>query len=189
MVHAPGRSALDVSDSESVNAYFKVLDGVDLLICNAGITMDGLLSKMTEDAWDVSMEVNLKGAFRCARAVSKGMLKQRSGHVVFVSSYSAVHPPMGQANYAAAKAGLEGMCKSLAAEWGARGVRVNLILPGFMATKMTRDLAERVQESAREKHVLGSFNTPEKVAQFVHFLDSEMQFTSGQLFNLDSRIL
>ncbi|MFC5050722.1 SDR family NAD(P)-dependent oxidoreductase [Rubritalea spongiae] len=188
-VLAPGREELDVTDDASVDAFFKVCGEVDLLVCNAGKTEDGLLAKMSETVWDRVMEVNLKGAFRCARAVSKAMLKRRSGHVVFVSSYSAFHPPLGQANYSAAKAGLEGMCKSLAQEWGGCGVRVNLIVPGFMETRMTESLNESVLDAVKKKHVLFSFNSPDKVAQFVRFLDQTMTQTSGQVFNLDSRIL
>ncbi|MGJ8672883.1 SDR family NAD(P)-dependent oxidoreductase [Rubritalea sp.] len=189
VVLAPGRGELDVTYSASVDAFFKEAGEIDLLVCNAGKTEDALFAKMTEKAWDLAMDVNLKGAFRCARAVSKQMLKRRTGHVIFISSYSAFHPPLGQVNYAAAKAGLEGMCKSLAQEWGGRGVRVNLIVPGFMETKMTQVLPDTVHESAKQRHVLGEFNSPEKVAQFVCFLDQVMMQTSGQNFNLDSRVL
>lgn len=188
-VLSPGRDTLDVANSESVISFFEEFGEVDLLVCNAGKTEDALFARMAEAAWDRVMDVNLKGAFLCARAVSKQMLKRRAGHVVLVSSYSAFHPPMGQVNYAAAKAGLEGICKSLAQEWGARGVRVNLIVPGFMETKMTRDLSQDTVERAKQKHVLGMLNTAKKVAAFVCFLDKTMTHTSGQTFNLDSRIL
>ena len=188
-VLSPGRAQLDVSSAESVDQYFSSVGEVDLLVCNAGVTADSLLAKMSESQWDKALEVNLKGAFRCARAVSRQMLRRRSGQVIFVSSYSAFHPPAGQANYAAAKAGLVGMAKSLAAEWGSRGVRVNVVVPGFLETKMTASVADVAREAALSKHVLGRFNEPEKVAKFVHFLEEEMPFTSGQVFNLDSRLL
>lgn len=188
-VLAPGRSQLDVSLADSVESFFNQLGEIDLLLCNAGVTDDSLLARMTEAQWDKALEVNLKGAFRCARAVSQKMLRRRAGHVVFVSSYSAFHPPAGQANYAAAKAGLIGLAKSLAAEWGGRGVRVNVVVPGFLETKMTQPVAAAAREAALAKHVLGEFNKPQQVAKFVHFLEEEMPFTSGHVFNLDSRVL
>lgn len=188
-VLAPGRALLDVSCGVSISAFFTTAGEIDLLLCNAGVTDDSLLVKMSEAQWDNALEVNLKGAFRCARAVSKNMLRRHAGHVVFVSSYSAFHPPAGQANYAAAKAGLVGLGKSLAAEWGVRGVRVNVVVPGFLETKMTQSVADTAREVALSKHVLGRFNQPQRVAKFIHFLEEEMPFTSGQVFNLDSRVL
>lgn len=188
-VLAPGRAELDVSCADSVEQYFSEAGEIDLLLCNAGVTDDCLLAKMSERQWDRALEVNLKGAFRCARAVSRQMLRRRSGQVIFVSSYSAFHPPAGQANYAAAKAGLVGLAKSLAAEWGSRGVRVNVVVPGFLETKMTESVADTAKEAALSKHVLGQFNEAEKVAKFVRFMEEEMPYTSGQVFNLDSRIL
>ncbi|MFT5882387.1 MAG: NAD(P)-dependent dehydrogenase (short-subunit alcohol dehydrogenase family) [Crocinitomicaceae bacterium] len=188
-VLAPSRQELDVSDSESVEAFINNCGPIDLLLCAAGVTDDCLLGKMSETSWDNVLDVNLKGAFRCARAVSAQMLRRRSGHVVFVSSHSAFKPPLGQANYAAAKAGLVAMGKSLAREWGSRSVRVNVITPGFLETKMTEDVSDEVRQSALDKHTLGAFNTSENVARFVHFLDQTMLQTSGQVFHLDSRVL
>lgn len=188
-VLAPGRAQLDVSCVDSINQFFAKAGYIDLLLCNAGMTDDALLAKMSESRWDRAQEVNLKGAFRCARAVSKQMLKRRAGHVVFMSSYSAFHPPAGQANYAAAKAGLVGLAKSLASEWGGRGVRVNVVVPGFLETKMTQPVSAAATEAALAKHVLGQFNEPDRVAKFIHFLEEEMPYTSGQVFNLDSRVL
>ncbi|MEO1856829.1 MAG: SDR family NAD(P)-dependent oxidoreductase [Rubritalea sp.] len=188
-VLAPSRLELDVSDSESVEAFMRSCAPVDLLVCAAGVTEDSLLGRMGEASWDNVLDVNLKGAFRCARAVSAQMLRRRAGHVIFVSSHSAFTPPIGQANYAAAKAGLVAMGKSLAQEWGSRSVRVNVITPGFLETKMTEGLSAEVRQSVLDAHTLGAFNTAKNVAQFVHFLEQTMVHTSGQVFHLDSRVL
>ena len=188
-VLAPGSEELDVTDALAVKRYVSGAGEVDLLVCNAGVTADWPLARMTVDDWERVMAVNLKGAFFCAREVSRGMVKRRCGHVVFVSSFSGVHPPVGQANYAASKAALLGLMKSMAQEFGPRNVRVNAILPGFLETRMTEGLGDAVKDHARGKHVLARFNTPEAVGEFVSFLHHQMPHTSGQVFNLDSRIL
>jgi 3-oxoacyl-[acyl-carrier protein] reductase len=116
------------------------------------------------------------------------MLKRRDGHILFVSSHAALHPRAGQAAYAAAKAGLLGLTRSLAREFGSRGVRVNALLPGFLETPMTAGLATEVVDSVRAAHVLGRFNQVSEVAAFVRCLHLEMRGTSGQVFSLDSRV-
>jgi len=188
-VHSPGRDELDVRDEVSVADYFSKIENLDLLVCNAGITDDHLLLKMSEQSWDAVMETNLKGAFLTAKAAAKIMIKQKRGHIVFISSYSAFHPPAGQANYAAAKAALTGLAKSLAQELGGRNIRVNVVVPGFMETKMTQELSEEVRSATQEKHTLSEFNTAEATGKFLRCLHLDMQHTSGQVFNLDSRIL
>ncbi|MDG0993851.1 MAG: SDR family NAD(P)-dependent oxidoreductase [Akkermansiaceae bacterium] len=188
-VLSPGRGDLNVADAASVKDYFHQSDDIDLLVCNAGATLDKPLARMSESDWDQVMQVNLKGAFLCAREVSRSMMKRRCGHIIFISSFSAIHPPAGQANYAAAKSALLGMMKSMSQELGARSVRVNAILPGFLETKMTENLSDEVKQAALEKHTLGKFNTPEAVAEFVAHLHQRMPHTSGQVFNLDSRIV
>lgn len=188
-VMAPGREELDVSGADQVRSYFAEVDDIDLLVCNAGVTADKPLARMTEADWDRVMQVNLKGAFLCAREAAKAMMKRRVGHIVFVSSFSAIHPPAGQANYAASKAALVGMMKSMAQELGSRNVRVNAILPGFLETRMTEELSDAVKAASRDRHVLGRYNTPEAVGDFVAFMHQNMPHTSGQVFNLDSRIL
>lgn len=188
-VLSPGRDELDVCEAQSVKRFFGNAGGVDLLVCNAGVVVDKPLGRMAEGDWDEVMRVNLRGAFLCAREVSRQMVKRRCGHIVFISSFSALHPPVGQANYASAKSGLLGMMKSMARELGPRNVRVNAILPGFLETKMTAGLSEEVCEAALGKHVLGRFNTTESVAHFLTNLHLHMSETSGQVFNLDSRIL
>jgi 3-oxoacyl-[acyl-carrier protein] reductase len=183
----PGRDELDVTDADRVECFFRSVPRVDLLINNAGIKKDLPMLRMTEEAWDSVIKVNLKGAFLCSQAAVKGMSWRGSGHILNVSSFSAVRPPLGQANYAAAKAGMIGLTKSLAAEFGKRGVRVNAVLPGFLETKMTADIPEEAVAAIRARHVLERFNTCADAARFMVFLDS-MSAVSGQVFQLDSRL-
>ena len=185
----PGRGKLDVSDEASVQRYFSALERLDLLVCNAGVVEDKLLLKMSEASWEKALEVNLKGAFLCAQQAAKLMLKQRSGHILFIGSYSGFQPHLGQANYAAAKAALVGLMKSLAKELGGRGVRVNMIVPGWIETKMTAAVAEEKKQQVLAAHTLKALNTAQQVASFVKHLHREMSYTSGQVFHLDSRIL
>jgi len=186
-VEAPGRSILDVTDPDSVRNYFCDRD-VDLLVCAAGVTRDSILARLCETDWNEVLAVNLRGPASCARAVLPGMLSRGRGHVVFVSSFSALHPPVGQSAYAASKSALIGLAASLAAEVGRAGIRVNTILPGFMESSMTAHLPQARLEEVRSDHVLGCYNTPERVARFVRFLEEEMPHTSGQVFQLDSRL-
>jgi 3-oxoacyl-[acyl-carrier protein] reductase len=186
-IHAPGREVLDVSSVESIEAFFKNR-AVDLLICNAGIARDALLGRISESAWDEVLAVNLRGAAFCARAVARGMMRRKCGHILFISSHSALHPPAGQASYAASKAGLVGLGKSLARELGGFGIRVNVILPGFLESRMTRAVSEERRDQVLREHELGLFNTPEAVAKFVACLHWDLPHTSGQVFQLDSRI-
>ena len=188
-VLTPGREELDVTSSDSVRRYFAALPGLDLLINNAGVCRDVSLAKMTEAEFDHVIDVNLKGAFLVSQAAVKLMSKQRHGHIVNIGSYSALSGPAGQANYAAAKAGLIGLTQSIAKEYGARNVRANCVLPGFLETKMTRHLLEDAawRESLLSQHALGRVNTAQDVARFVVFLHS-MENVSGQVFQLDSRV-
>ena len=185
-VLAPGKATLDVSDPDSVAAYFKSHLRLSLLINNAGITRDSVFAKLDEVNFDRVLDVNLKGAFLCCRSAARAMLKT-GGHIINIGSFSALSPPVGQANYAAAKAGLIGLTQSLAEEFGGRNIRVNCVLPGFLETKMTRHLPEAARERAADAHVLRRFNTVEDAARFIAFLDS-MGHVSGQIFQLDSRI-
>ncbi len=189
-VVAPSHAELDVRRCADIKEFVADKGPFDCVICNAGMTGDQLLARQTEARWDEVMEVNLRGAAWCAASVARGMKRtHRQGSIVLMGSYAAMHPGMGQALYAASKAGLEGLMKSLAREWGGDGIRVNLVLPGFMETPMTGQLPESVVEQARAKHVLGAFNTPFRVAEFLYFLHESMPLTSGQVFSLDSRIL
>ena len=188
-VLAPGKEQLDVTSPDSVKVFFESIEDTDLLVCNAGMTIDKTIARMTEQDWSRVLDVNLKGAFLCAREVSRGMAKRRSGHILFISSFSALHPSVGQANYSAAKSALLGMMKSMAQELGRRNVRVNAVIPGFMETKMTAGLDDKIKGAIRDRHVLGRYNTPEAVAGFVTYLHQYLPHTSGQVFNLDSRVI
>ena len=188
-VLAPGKEELDVTSSDCVKVFFESIEDTDLLVCNAGMTIDKTIARMSEQDWSRVIDVNLKGAFLCAREVSRGMAKRRSGHILFISSFSALHPSVGQANYSAAKSALLGMMKSMAQELGRRNVRVNAVIPGFMETKMTASLDDKIKGAIRDRHVLGRYNTPEAVAGFVTYLHQYLPHTSGQVFNLDSRVI
>lgn len=182
---------LDVTSRASVDEVLSStadqVGPVEVLINNAGVTADALLVGMDEGAWDDAIEVNLRGAFLMCRAVLPGMADARRGHIVNVASYSARHGARGQANYAAAKAGLLGLTQALAREAGHRNVRVNAVLPGFLETPMTAAVPRPVLEAAQAANVLGRFNTVGEVARFIAFL-ATLDGVSGQLFQLDSRI-
>ncbi len=186
-VHAPGRDELDVRRTDQVAAWFSSCGPVSLLVNNAGITRDAPFLRMTVADWDDVIATNLTGAFRCSQAVAAGMIERSRGHIVQIGSFSALRPPLGQAAYAAAKAGLIALTQSLAAEWGRNNVRVNCVLPGFLETRMTEGLAAGVVASAKEAHELGRFNTPIDVGRFILELDAQWH-VSGQVFQLDSRL-
>ncbi|MEM9479483.1 MAG: SDR family oxidoreductase [Verrucomicrobiota bacterium] len=187
-VHAPSRRELDVSSVDSVEQWFSTnADAYDLVIHAAGIADDALVSNMSSEQWDKVLAVNLRGAFLISRAAMRPMLKKRSGHIIFIGSFAGLSGTLGQANYAAAKAGLTGFAKSLAKEAGGRGVRVNCVLPGFLESPMTKGLSDELREAVREAHALKRFNTGEEAAKFIAFLDT-LSHVSGQVFQLDSRI-
>lgn len=186
-VAAPVRCELDVADSASVRRWMDSRP-VDLLVCAAGITRDAPLARLEEMAWDEVVAVNYQGAADCAAAALPWMIEQGHGHIVFISSYSALHPPVGQAAYAAAKAALLGLTESLARQHGRCGIRVNAILPGFLETRMTEAVSAHRQAQIMEDHSLGRFNTPAAVGKFIHHLHEDLPHTSGQVFQLDSRI-
>ncbi len=160
---------------------------LDALICNAGLTADGPLALMSDDDWDRVLEVNLKGAFHCSRAALRPMIAQRDGHIVHLSSFSGRAGARGQANYAAAKAGLLGLTQSLAREAGSRNIRVNAVLPGVLPTRMTAGLDPVTMAGFAKANALDRINTLDEVARFIAFLTST-QNISGQIFQLDSRI-
>ena len=185
-VLAPGRAELDVLQPK---AFFAQIDRLDLLVNNAGVFRDASLLKMTEEDFDAVLDVNLKGAFLCTQTALKLMSRQREGHIINIGSYSALNGPAGQANYAAAKAGLIALTQSTAKEYGPRNIRANCLLPGFLETKMTRHLLEDAEwkEQLLSQHTLGRLNTPQDAARFIVMLHS-MPAVSGQVFQLDSRI-
>ena len=183
--------ALDVTDGARATAVVRELlsrwGRLDALINNAGVAADHLSWQLSDDDWDKVLSVNLKGAFLCSQAVIRPMIKQRDGHIINLGSFSGRSGERGQANYAAAKAGLLGLTTSLAREVGSRNVRVNAVLPGLLPTSMTAHLSEeRLAEFARA-NALGRLNSTAEVARFIAFLAS-MQNVSGQFFQLDSRI-
>ena len=189
-VLAPGRDELDVAEQASVDRYFaeSVSGPIDLLVNNAGVIEDAGAAAMDVSSFARVLEVNLGGALRCSQRALRPMLRARAGHIVNIGSFSALSGPAGQANYAAAKAGLIGLGQSLAKECGPRGVRVNTVLPGYLKTKMTETVPAEVEARVLDAHVLGRFNTPGDAASFIVFLHSHMPNVSGQLFQLDSRI-
>lgn len=186
-VLAPTRAELDVRNPDRIRSYFADRTP-DLLVCAAGVTRDALLPRLSEGDWDEVIEVNYHGAVKCAKAVIPAMVRRGEGHIVFFSSHSAIHPPMGQVAYAAAKAALLGFTAEQARLCGGYNVRVNAILPGFLETRMTEVLSGSRVKEVQEAHVLGRFNTPSAVAGFVRFLHESLPHSSGQMFQLDSRI-
>ncbi len=188
-VRAPGRDELDVTSSEQVRTYLAALSRVDLLICQAGVIDDAPLARMSVESFERVLEVNLQSAFRCVREWLWLMARQRCGHVILTGSFAALRGTAGQANYAAAKAGLIGLCKSIAVEYGARGLRANCVLPGLLETRMTEALLSDParRRELEEQHALRRFNTVADAARFMVFLDS-MAHVSGQVFQLDSRV-
>jgi NAD(P)-dependent dehydrogenase (short-subunit alcohol dehydrogenase family) len=187
-VHAPGHTELDVCDPDAVRHYFAALPAIDLLVANAGVAHDALLARMDSSAWETVLQTNLTGAFRCARAVARPMARARTGHIITIGSTSALTGPAGQANYAAAKAGLLGLTKSLAHELGPRGIRANCVLPGFLETPFTARITEKRRAEILDAHALPHPNTCTHAARFIAFLHTSMPHTSGQVFSLDSRI-
>ncbi len=184
----------DVTDSKSVQEVVdKILDKfkkLDILINNAGITRDNLILRMSEEDWDKVIAVNLKGCFNCTRIVSKVMLKQRSGKIVNLASIIGIMGNAGQANYAASKAGIIGLTKSVAKELAPRGVRVNAIAPGFIRTEMTVKLPDDIQKKILSDIPLGRFGEAKDVAELALFLSSEnSSYITGQVIQIDGGIL
>lgn len=159
---------------------------LDVLVNNAGITRDGLLARMKEDAFDRVIEVNLKGAFNCLRHAAPLMMKQRYGRIISVSSVVGVAGNAGQVNYAASKAGIIGMTKAAAKELAARNITVNAVAPGFIATAMTDALSDAMKETILSRIASGSFGEPEDVANAVSFFaQPETSYVTGQVLCID----
>ena len=180
----------DVSDAEQVRALVAAVSerwgGVDVLVNNAGITRDGLMMRMSEQDFDAVLATNLKGAFACMQAVMRPMMKQRWGRIVNMSSVVGLRGNLGQANYAASKAGLIGMSKSAAKELASRGITVNCVAPGFIETDMTAVLPESVRTALLGQIPLARLGAAEEVAAAVAFLASpESAYITGQVLCVD----
>lgn len=168
----------------TVDQIVKEFGRVDILVNNAGITRDGLLMRMSEEQWDLVININLKSAFNLTKGVIKYMMKQHSGSIINMSSVVGVSGNAGQANYSASKAGLIGFTKSVAQELGSRNIRCNAIAPGFIVTEMTAQLPKEVQDGWAAKIPLRRGGTPQDVAQVCVFLGSELSsYVSGQVIN------
>jgi 3-oxoacyl-[acyl-carrier protein] reductase len=161
---------------------------IDVLVNNAGMTKDGLLQTMVEQEWDDVVGTNLTGPFHCIRAVSETMMKRQRGHIISIASIAGLQGREGQANYSASKAGLIGLTKACAKEFGRFDIKVNAILPGFIPTEMSHELSRKTLARIVGSNALGRVSSASEVADFVYHI-SLMQNVSGQVFNLDSRVL
>lgn len=182
--------AADVTSSTAVAALVDMVistyDRIDILVNNAGIARDQLLMRMSDEDWDKVLEVDLKSVFLCTRAVLRPMMKQRWGRIISISSIVGIAGNPGQANYAAAKAGIIGFTKTVAKEVGSRGITANAIAPGFIDTQMTQQLPEAQRQELMKRIPLGSLGTPRDVAEAVAFLASEeARYITAQVLGVD----
>lgn len=181
---------LDVADAENVEALVEKVSEkygrIDYLINNAGITKDGLLMRMSDDAWRAVIDINLTGTYHCSKAVIRVMMKQREGRIVNISSVVGAMGNVGQTNYAASKAGIIGFTRSLAREVAARGITVNAVAPGFIQTAMTDALPDKARDELVNLIPNGRLGTPEDVAYAVRFLVAEeASYITGQVLHVN----
>ena len=181
---------LDVTNAEAVqkvvNDIAAATGRIDILVNNAGITRDGLLMRMSEEDWDAVLTVNLKGTFVCTKAVSRIMMKQRSGSIINIASVVGLMGNAGQANYAASKGGVIAFTKSVAKELSSRNIRANAVAPGFISSKMTDALSDEVRQKMLDAIPLSSFGTPQDVANAVAFLASDQSsYITGQVISVN----
>lgn len=193
-IQALGREAVaiqcDVANGESVASMVKEtidrFDTLDILVNNAGITKDNLLMRMKENEWDDVININLKGVFLCTKAVTRQMMKQRSGRIINIASIVGVSGNPGQANYVAAKAGVIGLTKTTAKELASRGITVNAVAPGFITTDMTDKLTSEVKDAMLSQIPLARFGEPSDIANVVVFLAAEdSKYMTGQTLHVD----
>jgi 3-oxoacyl-[acyl-carrier protein] reductase len=193
-IKALGRKALavtaDVSSAADVNRMIETavtaMGRVDILVNNAGVTRDQLIMRMSDEEWDTVLNIDLKSAFLCTRAVLRYMMKQRWGRIISIASVVGIMGNAGQANYAAAKAGIIGLTKSIAKEAGSRGITANAIAPGFIETKMTEKLDDKQRQMFLDNIPLKSAGLPKDVAEAVAFLASEeARYITGQVLGVD----
>ncbi len=185
---------LDVSNREQAKQMVKITlekyGKIDVLINNAGIVQDAFLSKMTEEQWDKVINVNLKGVFNCAQAVVEVMMNQGNGVIINTSSIVGLNGNVGQVNYAATKAGLIGMTKTLAKELGRKGIRVNAVAPGFITTPMTSNVPEKILEMMKEKTPLRRLGEPKDVAYaYLYLASDEANFVNGAVLCVDGGLI
>ncbi len=181
---------LDVTNADAVqkvvNDIAAATGRIDILVNNAGITRDGLLMRMSEEDWDAVLTVNLKGTFVCTKAVSRIMMKQRSGSIINIASVVGLMGNAGQANYAASKGGVIAFTKSVAKELSSRNIRANAVAPGFISSKMTDALSDEVRQKMLDAIPLSSFGTPQDVANTVAFLASDQSsYITGQVISVN----
>jgi 3-oxoacyl-[acyl-carrier protein] reductase len=184
---AGGRAVqADVSDPEDGRRLVEEAGALDILVNNAGLTRDGLLARMPDDDWRAVLDTNLGGVFHTCRAAARGMMRRRSGAIVNISSIVGLHGNPGQTNYSASKAGIIGFTKALARELGGRGVRANVVAPGYVDTRLTDVLPDDLKQAMLQNTPLGRFGTPEDVAGAVRFLCSdEAAFITGEVLLVD----
>jgi 3-oxoacyl-[acyl-carrier protein] reductase len=176
----------DVVDPEQAKALVETVGELDILVNNAGVTRDGLIARMSDEDWRVVIDTNLGGVFHTCRAAARGMMKRRTGSIVNISSIVGLHGNPGQTNYSASKAGIIGFTKALARELGTRGVRANVVAPGYIDTRLTQVIAEEMRELMLANTPLGRFGEPEDVAGAVRFLCSEQaSFITGEVLLVD----
>ena len=176
----------DVSNPDEARALVMEAGDIDILVNNAGLTRDGLLARMTDEDWREVVDTNLASCFYTCRAAARGMMKRRAGTVVNISSIVGIHGNWGQTNYAASKAGIIGFTKSLARELGSRGVRANVVAPGYINTRLTDVLPEDARDAMLVNTPLGKLGDPEDVAGAVRFLCSdEASFITGEVLLVD----
>jgi 3-oxoacyl-[acyl-carrier protein] reductase len=176
----------DVSVAADAARLVDEAGDLDILVNNAGVTRDGLLARMSDEDWDVVLDTNLRGTFNTCRAAIRGMMRRRAGAIVNVSSIVGVHGNPGQTNYSASKAGIIGFTKALARELGSRGIRANVVAPGYVSTRLTNELPEEIRQAMLANTPLGRFGEPEDVAGAVRFLCSdEAAFVTGEVLLVD----
>jgi 3-oxoacyl-[acyl-carrier protein] reductase len=176
--------------SAAIDSIVKTSGRLDILVNNAGIARDNLMARLKEEDWDVVIDVNLKGPFNCMKAASRPMMKQRFGRIINISSVVAYMGNPGQANYAASKAGLVGLTKAAARELASRQITVNAVAPGFIATDMTANLPEKVQDQMLAQIPLNRFGAPEDVAAVVAFLASNAAaYITGEVIHINGGLI
>lgn len=184
----------DVSNTEQVEKMVDSIVGtykkIDILINNAGITIDGMLTKMDESSWEKVLSVNLSGVFKCTKAVVSVMLEQGSGVILNASSVVGIYGNIGQTNYAATKAGVIGLTKSWAKEFGAKGIRVNAVAPGFIATDMTATIPQKQLDVMEYKTPLKKLGKPEDIAAaYLYLASDDANFVTGTILNVDGGLV